>query len=57
LGHVPAPIRRTYDRHDYLMQMEMAFEALALTIDRIVNPPPASDVVTPLRPAKDFSRR
>jgi integrase len=47
LGHTLAPLRRTYDRHDYLLQMETAFEALASTIGRIVHPP--RDAVTPLR--------
>jgi integrase len=45
LGHVLPGIRATYDRHKYLEQKRIAFEALAARIERIVNPPPADNVI------------
>jgi hypothetical protein len=39
-------VRATYDRHKYIGEMCLAFEALAAQIDRIVNPQPN---VVPLR--------
>jgi len=48
LGHALPVIRGTYDKHSYFREMEVAFEALATQIHRIVSPP-AGDVVTPLR--------
>ena len=38
LGHVIGGIRGTYDRHEYHREKQLAFEALAAQIDRIVNP-------------------
>jgi integrase len=42
LGHALPTIRATYDRHRYLDEMAHAFEALAILIERIVNPPAAA---------------
>jgi hypothetical protein len=39
LGHVMTLVRGTYDRYDYLAEKKDAFEKLAGTIERIVNPP------------------
>src|SRR5262249_28213718 len=39
LGHTFPAIRATYDRHRFLDEMAQAFEALAILIERIVNPP------------------
>jgi integrase len=36
LGHVIPGVRGTYDRHRYLEEMRLAFEALAMLIERIV---------------------
>jgi integrase len=44
LGHKITGVRGTYDRHAYIVEMRHAFEALASTIERIVNPP-ADNVV------------
>jgi integrase len=38
LGHAMLRIRGTYDQHDYVPQMKLAFEALAQLIERIVEP-------------------
>jgi len=38
-------IRETYDRYDYLPQKREAFDKLAAWVERIVNPPPADNVV------------
>ena len=38
LGHVLPGVRGTYDRHEYLAEKRHAFDALAVLIDRIVNP-------------------
>jgi integrase len=38
LGHVLPGIRGTYDRHEYLNEKRRGFEALAVLVDRIVNP-------------------
>jgi integrase len=38
LGHVIPGVRGTYDRHEYLEEKKLAFEALAALIERIVNP-------------------
>lgn len=44
-GHAQA--RTTYDTYDYLAEKRHAVEALAATVDRIVNPPGGG--VGPLR--------
>lgn len=46
LGHVIGGVRGTYDRHAYYDEKKRAFEALALQIDRILNP---KDNVIPMR--------
>jgi len=46
ITHVIPGVRATYDRHKYIGEMCLAFEALAAQIDRIVNPQPN---VVPLR--------
>jgi hypothetical protein len=38
LGHAMLRIRGTYDQHDYVPQMKLAFESLARLIERIVEP-------------------
>ena len=38
LGHVIGGVRGVYDRHEYLEEKRIAFEALAAQIDRIVHP-------------------
>jgi integrase len=38
LGHVIGGVRGVYDRHEYLEEKRIAFEALAVQIDRIINP-------------------
>jgi integrase len=38
LGHVIGGVRGTYDRHEYHLEKQRAFEALAAQIDRIINP-------------------
>jgi integrase len=38
LGHVIGGVRGVYDRHEYLEEKRLAFEALAAQIDRIVHP-------------------
>ena len=38
LGHVIGGVRGTYDRYEYFSEKRLAYEALALQIDRIVNP-------------------
>jgi integrase len=43
LGHVVGGIEAVYNRHDYATEKREAFEALALLVSRIVNPP--TDVV------------
>jgi integrase len=45
LGHVMPAIRGVYDRHDFLPQMKLAFEALASLIEAIVHP---TDNVVPM---------
>lgn len=49
LGHVVAGIRGTYDVHQYRDEKQRALEALAVQIDRIVNPQPN---VVPIRTAR-----
>jgi integrase len=49
MGHVIGGVRGTYDRHAFYDEKKRAFEALAVQIDRIVNPPASN--VTELRPA------
>jgi integrase len=39
LGHVIAGVRGIYDRHEYYDEKKKAFEALAVQIELIVNPP------------------
>jgi integrase len=46
LGHVIGGVRGTYDRHAYHAEKKQAFEALAVQIDRILNP---ADNVVPIR--------
>jgi integrase len=38
LGHVIGGVRGVYDRHQYVVEMRHAFEALAALIERILNP-------------------
>jgi integrase len=38
LGHVIGGVRGTYDRHEYHSEKRHAFEALAVQVERIVNP-------------------
>jgi integrase len=38
LGHVIGGVRGTYDRHEYHREKQLAFEALAAQIERIVEP-------------------
>jgi integrase len=45
LGHSRGDIVERYDRHPYTREMRDAFEALAAQIERIVNPPPAGEVI------------
>jgi integrase len=40
LGHVIGGVRRVYDRHEFLEEKALAFEALATQIQRIVDPQP-----------------
>jgi integrase len=47
LGHKIGGVRGVYDQHTYIVEMRHAFEALAATIERIVNPP--GDNVVPLK--------
>ena len=49
LGHVIGSVRGVYDRHAFSREKRDAFEALAVQIERIVNP--AGNVV-PLRGGK-----
>jgi integrase len=46
LGHVIGGVRGVYDRHQYDAEKRQAFEALAVQVDRIVNPSPN---VVPIR--------
>jgi integrase len=39
LGHLLSGVRKTYNRDDFKLQKKAAFEALAMQIKRIVNPP------------------
>jgi integrase len=41
LGHVIGGVRATYDRHAFLAEKRRAFEALAMLVERIVNPQPS----------------
>jgi integrase len=45
LGHATPTIRATYDRHQYVVEMQHAFEALAALIERLIEP---TDKVVPL---------
>jgi integrase len=40
ITHVISGVRGIYDRHKYIEEMRIAFEALAAQIERIVNPQP-----------------
>ena len=40
LGHVISGVEGTYNRHDYLNEMRIAYETLATLIEKIVNPRP-----------------
>jgi integrase len=42
LGHLKRPIRRVYDRYEFLEEKRDAFERLAAKIRDIVEPPPAN---------------
>jgi hypothetical protein len=42
LGHVIAGVEGTFDRHSYTDEKRDALEKLAVMIERILNPPPAS---------------
>jgi integrase len=46
LAHAISGVRGTYDRHSYYREKQLAFEALAQQLDRIVNPP--ADVIVPI---------
>jgi integrase len=48
-NHVIGGQRGTYDRHDFLQEKRIVFEALASLVERIVNPP--AENVVPLREA------
>jgi integrase len=50
LGHVITGVRGTYDRHQYLEEKRLAFEALASQVDRILHP---HDNVAHLRPRSE----
>jgi hypothetical protein len=45
LAHVIGGVRRVYDRYDYLVEKQQAFDRLAALVERIVNPP-SGNVVT-----------
>jgi integrase len=47
LGHVLPGIEAVYDQHKYHAEMQKAYDALALMIERIVNPPPDNIVPFP----------
>lgn len=47
LGHVVTGVEGVYNRYEYLEEKRAAFEALALLVDRILNPP--KDNVIPMR--------
>jgi integrase len=50
LGHVIGGVRGVYDRHEYLEEKRLAFEALASLVERIVNPSASAQTnVVPLR--------
>jgi hypothetical protein len=40
LGHVIRGVRGIYDRHEFFEEKKFVFEALAVQIDRIINPAP-----------------
>jgi integrase len=46
LAHVPARLRRTYDRHSYIDEKRAALEAWARRLQAIVDPAPAGNVVS-----------
>jgi integrase len=48
LGHVIPGVRGVYDKHQYLEEMRVAFEALAAQIASVIN---SQDTVVPLRDA------
>src|SRR6516164_6004307 len=54
LGHVIGGVRGVYDRHEYHAEKAAAYEALAVQIDRIVNP---VDNVAELPAARKARRR
>jgi integrase len=39
IGHVPAGVRRVYDRHQYTDEKRAALETLAALVERILHPP------------------
>jgi hypothetical protein len=40
LGHVIGGVRGVYDRHSYHDEKQKAFDALAVQVERILNPAP-----------------
>jgi hypothetical protein len=46
LGHVMPSIERTYNRYDYVNEKRDAFEKLATLVERIINPPEQTNVVS-----------
>ena len=54
LGHVIAGVRGVYDRHEYHAEKRDAYKALAVQIERIVNP---VDNVTEMRAARKSRRK
>ena len=48
LGHVIGGVRGVYDRHEFHAEKKRAYEALAVQIDRIINP---EENVVPLHAA------
>jgi integrase len=47
LGHAIGGMRGVYDRHRYVEEMRLAYEALAAQIEHIINPPKGN--VTPIK--------
>jgi len=45
LGHAIPGVEAVYDRHRYLEEKAVALDKLTQLIDRIVNPPDATNVV------------
>ena len=47
LGHVIGGVRGTSDRHEYHAEKKQAFDALAVQIERIINPPKGNVTALP----------